>query len=273
MPRTRAIHARLAPLIVAAAIAAVFVPAGSPAAFVSAESASVRPQDGAPAPPAQIMIKRHKVLVPPPAGMVSVMGQDWILDGIVQGTTTKQFYLEAVFIPSFVWDSYQERHADDQLLVDFAIVQTSKRLTFDDQDNCDAFYRVRRALNESFRLQIASMGSPLRQVMDASSETEVRSAISNVEIDDGRMVPLSIMRNDDEAFSAVAATRFTATVDGQKKSWMMVVGMSMVLVKDRVVYLYKYKRGPPDPTRVAAVRRSLAIWTNLVLNTNGSQIE
>ena len=264
MPRTPAIHPRLAPLIAAAALAAIFVPA---------EPASARAQEGTPAPPAQIMIKRHKVLVPPPAGMVSVMGQDWILDGIVQGTTTKQYYLEAVFIPSFVWDSYQEHHADDQLLTDFAIVQTSKRLTFDDQDNCDAFYRVRRALNESFRLQIAAMASPLRQIMDASSESEVRAAISNVEIDDGRMVPLSIMRNDDEAFSAVSATRFTATVDGVKRSWMMVAGMSMILVKDRIVYLYKYKRGAPDPTRVAAVRRSLAIWTNLVLNTNGSQIE
>jgi hypothetical protein len=152
-------------------------------------------------------------------------------------------------------------------------VQTSKRLQFDDQDNCDNFYRMRRALNESFRLQIASMASPLRQVMDASTDREVRAAVSNVEIDDGRMVPLSIMRNDDEAFTAVSATRFSATVDGQKKSWMMVVGMSMVLVKDRIVYLYKYKRGAPDPTRVAAVRRSLAVWTNAVLNENGSQLE
>jgi uncharacterized MAPEG superfamily protein len=205
--------------------------------------------------------------------MVSVMGQDWILDGIVQGTTTKQYYLEAVFIPSFEWDSYQEHHADDQLLVDFAIVQTSKRLSFDDADNCDAFYRVRHALNESFRLQIAAMVSPLREIMDASSAGETRAAASNLEIDDGRLVPLSIMRNDDEAFSAVAATRLTATVDGQKKSWMMVVGMSMVLVNDRIVYLYKYKRGAPDPVRVAAVRRSLALWTNAVLNTNGSQLE
>jgi len=47
----------------------------------------------------------------------------------------------------------------------------------------------------------------------------------------------------------------------------------MVLVKDRIVYLYKYKRGAPDPNRVAAVRRSLALWTNLVLNSNGSQLE
>jgi uncharacterized MAPEG superfamily protein len=109
--------------------------------------------------------------------------------------------------------------------------------------------------------------------MDASSTGETRAAASNLEIDDGRLVPLSIMRNDDEAFSAVAATRLTATVDGQKKSWMMVVGMSMVLVNDRIVYLYKYKRGAPDPVRVAAVRRSLALWTNAVLNTNGSQLE
>jgi hypothetical protein len=223
--------------------------------------------------PVQILIKRHKVLVPPPVGMVSVLGQDWMLDGILQGTTSKQYYLEAVFIPSFVWDLYQERHADDQFLTDFAVVQTSKRLQFDDQDNCDNFYRMRRALNESFRLQIASMASPLRQVMDASTERAARAAISNVEIDDGRMVPLSIMRNDDESFTAVCATRFSATVDGQKKSWMMVVGMSMVLVKDRIVYLYKYKRGAPDPTRVAAVRRSLAVWTNAVLNENGSQLE
>ena len=229
--------------------------------------------DSSDPPPVQIMIKRHKVLVPPPVGMVSVLGQDWMLDGILQGTTAKQYYLEAVFIPSFVWDLYQERHSDDQFLVDFAVVQTSKRLQFDDQDNCDNFFRMRRALNESFRLQIASMASPLRQVMDASTERAVRSAISNVEIDDGRMVPLSIMRNDDEAFTAVCASRFSATVGGQKKSWMMVAGMSMVLVKDRIVYLYKYKRGAPDPTRVASVRRSLAVWTNAVLNTNGSQLE
>ena len=264
MPRTRAAHARLVRIVVAAALAASFAPAGPRPAGA---------QEGAAPTPVQIMIKRHKVLVPPPLGMVSVLGQDWMLDGIVQGTTQKQYYLEAVFIPSFVWDSYQERHSNDQFLADFAIVQTSKRLGFNDDDNCDNFYRMRRALNESFRLQIASMTSPLRQIMDASTEREVRSAVSNVSIDDGRMVPLSIMRNDDEAFTAVSATRFTATVDGQKKSWMMVAGMSMVLVNNRIVYLYKYKRGAPDPTRVAAVRRSLAVWTNTVLNTNGSQLE
>ncbi len=264
MPLTPRTHPRLARFVVAAAVAASLVPAWS---------APARAEEGDPVAPVQIMIKRHKVLVPPPAGMVSVMGQDWILDGIVQGTTPKTYYLEAVFVPSFVWDAYQERHADDQFLADFAVVQTSKRLAFDDQDNCDNFYRMRRALNESFRLQIASMTSPLRQIMDASTEREVRSAVSNVEIDDGRMVPLSVMRNDDEAFTAVSASRFTATVDGQKKSWMMVVGMSMVLLNNRVVYLYKYKRGAPDPTHVAAVRRSLAVWTNAVLNTNGSQLE
>ncbi len=253
MRSTPARHARLA-LVAFAALAALGAPLGI---------ATARAGDGDPPDPVQI----------PPAGMVSVMGQDWILDGIVQGTTPKQSYLEAVFVPAFVWNSYQERHADDQFLADFAIVQTSKRLTFDDQDNCDNFYRIRRLLNESFRLQIAAMASPLRQIMDASSDREVRSATSNVELDDGRMVPLGLMRNDDEAFSAICATRFTATVDGQKKSWMMVVGMSMALVNDRILYLYKYKRGAPDPTRVAAVRRSVALWTNAVLNANGSQIE
>ena len=264
MPLTRATHALLARFVVAVALVTSLAPAGPVPASA---------QDDAPPAPAQIMIKRHKVVVPPPTGMVSVMGQDWILDGVVQGTTSKQYYLEAVFIPSFVWDSYQERHSDDQFLADFAIVQTSKRLAFDDQDNCDNFYRMRRALSESFRLQIASMGSPLRQIMDASTEREVRSAVSNVAIDDGRMVPLSVMRNDDESFTALCATRFTATVDGQKKSWMMVAGMSMVLANNRIVYLYKYKRGAPDPNRVAAVRRSLAVWTNAVLNANGSQLE
>jgi hypothetical protein len=264
MPRALATHAHLTRLALASAVAALFAPAwpGPSAA-----------DDGDGPSPVQIMIKRHKVLVPPPAGMVSVLGQDWILDGIVQGTTPKQYYLEAVFVPAFVWNAYQERHADDQFLADFAIVQTSKRLTFDDDDNCDNFYRVRRALNESFRLQIASMTSPLREIMDASTDREARRVASNISIDDGRMVPLSIMRNDDEAFTAVCATRFTATVEGQKKSWMMVTGMSMALVKDRIVYLYKYKRGAPDPNRVAAVRRSLALWTNAVLNSNGSQLE
>ena len=242
-------------------------------AFLGGPPPATPSSDGVSPPPVQLLIKRHKVLVPPPVGMVSVLGQDWMLDGIIQGTTPKGYYLEAVFIPTFVWDLYQERHADDQFLTDFAVVQTSKRLQFDDQDNCDNFYRLRRVLNESFRLQIASMASPLRQVMDASTERAARAAISNVEIDDGRMVPLSVMRNDDEAFTAVCATRFSATVDGQKKSWMMVAGMSMVLTKDRIVYLYKYKRGAPDPTRVAAVRRSLAVWTNAVLNENGSQLE
>jgi len=223
--------------------------------------------------PVQLMIKRHKVLVPPPMGMTSVMGQDWMLDGIIAGTTPKPYYLEAVFIPSFVWDAYQERHADDNFLADFAVVQTSKRLSFDDQDNCDLFFRMRHALNESFKLQIESMTTPLRQVMDASSETDARTAAANVSIDDGRMVPVSIVRNDDEAFISVSATRFSATIDGQKKSWMMVAGMSMVMINDRVVYLYKYKRGAPDPNRVAAVRRSLATWTNAVLNANGAQIE
>ena len=264
MRRTRATHVLLARFVVAAALVTSLAPAWPVLASA---------QDDAPPAPAQIMIKRHKVVVPPPSGMVSVMGQDWILDGVVQGTTSKQYYLEAVFIPSFVWDSYQERHADDQFLADFAIVQTSKRLAFDDQDNCDNFYRMRRSLNESFRLQIASMGSPLRQIMDASSEREVRVAVSNVAIDDGRMVPLSVMRSDDEAFTALCATRFTATVDGQKKSWMMVAGMSMILVNNRIVYLYKYKRGAPDSNRVAALRRSLAVWTNAVLNANGSQLE
>jgi hypothetical protein len=228
--------------------------------------------DGAPGP-VQLMIKRHKVLVPPPMGMTSVMGQDWMLDGIIQGTTPKQCYLEAVFIPNFVWDAFQERHTDDTFLADFAVVQTSKRLSFDDQDNCDLFYRMRHALNESFRLQIESMTTPLREVMDASSDDDARAAAANISIDDGRMVPVGIVRNDDETFIAVCATRFSATIEGQKKSWMMVAGMSMVMLNDRVVYLYKYKRGAPDPNRVAAVRRSLAIWTNAVLNANGSQIE
>ena len=229
--------------------------------------------DNEPPAPVQLMIKRHKVLIPPPLGMTSVMGQDWMLDGIIQGTTSKAFYLEAVFIPNFMWDAYQERHTDDSFLTDFAVVQTSKRLSFDDQDNCDLFYRMRHALNESFRLQIESMTTPLRQVMDASSEDDARSAAANVSIDDGRMVPVSIVRNDDEAFISVCATRFSATIEGQKKSWMMVAGMSMVMLNDRVVYLYKYKRGAPDPNRVAAVRRSLAIWTNAVLNGNGAQVE
>jgi len=264
MPLARATRAHLHRLVLVAALAPFLVPARPGPASA---------QDGAGEGPVQIMIKRHKVLVAPPAGMVSVLGQDWILDGIVQGTTPKQYYLEAVFIPSFVWNAYQERHSDDQFLADFAIVQTSKRLTFDDEDNCDNFYRMRRALNESFRLQIAAMTSPLREVLDASSDRAARRSASNVAIDDGRMVPLIIMRNDDEAFTSLCATRFTATVEGQKKSWMMVVGMSMVLVKDRIVYLYKYKRGAPDPNRVAAVRRSLALWTNVVLNSNGSQLE
>jgi len=225
------------------------------------------------AAPAQLMIKRHKVLIPPPLGMTSVMGQDWLLDEIVQATTSKPYYLEAVFIPTFVWDAYQERHTDDSFLADFAVVQTSKKLSFDDQENCDSFYRLRHALNESFRLQIESMTTPLREVMDASSDADARSAAANVSIDDGRMVPVGIVRNDDEAFISVCATRFSATIDGQKKSWMMVAGMSMVILNDRVVYLYKYKRGAPDPNRVAAIRRSLAIWTNAVLNANGSQRE
>ena len=218
--------------------------------------------------PAQIQVKRRKIVVPPPTGMVSVMGQDWMLDGILQSSVDRDNYLEAIFIPAFIWDNFQQRRQDDQFLADFAVVQTQKRLSFDDEENCERFGRLGRAMHESFVLRIASINSPLRQVIDAGSDGAARSAASSVDLDESRLVPLSILRNDDQTFSAVCATRYTAMLDGHRRSWMMVVGFAMVLTKDRIVYLYKYKRGPPDPLRVSAVRRSLAQWTIAVLNAN-----
>lgn len=223
------------------------------------------PDDGT---PVQLTVKRRKILVPPPNGMVSVMGQDWLLDAIFQANVQRNSYLEAVFIPSFAWTNYVERRRDDLFLADFAIVQTRKRLPFDDQENCDTFDRLRTMMDNSFHLRINSTVSPLRPVLDASNDEAAKDAASSLDIEETQMIPLSIMRSDNHAFSAICATRYTATVDGQKKSWMMVVGLSMVLTQDRIVYLYKYKRGPPDPLRVGAIRRSMAEWTSSVLGAN-----
>jgi len=224
----------------------------------------------APNRPALINVKRNRVVIPPPAGMIDVLNKDYALDGRLQCAVLPTNYLEAAFLPEHAWARASDRMGfdDPDLLTDFATVQSPKKQSFSGDENCDTYIRLRRALNESFKMRIQNMSPWLRTQLAVAGETSPDDDAANLDVQLGETIPVSILRNDDDGFSAVVVTRQADVIHGTKKAWVVVTGMAMVVAHERLIYLYKYKRGAPNQNRVNAVKQSLARWTNAVIGAN-----
>jgi hypothetical protein len=202
--------------------------------------------------------------------MQDVLGKDYALDARLQCVVLPQNYLEAAFLPEHAWVRASDRQGfdDPDLLTDFATVQSPKKQSFSGDENCDTYIRLRRALNESFKMRIEKMAPWLRTSLAVAGERATDDDADDLDVQMGETYPVSILRNDDDGFSAVVVTRQPDVIHGTKKAWVVVTGMAMVVAHERLIYLYKYKRGAPNQNRVNAVKQSLARWTNAVIGAN-----
>jgi hypothetical protein len=272
MPRSHVGRATWATLTTAVVVAIAGMAGGIAIGGVPVVNYPVPPALTVVAPnrPTLINVKRNRIVIPPPAGMMDVLGKDYALDARLQCVVLPTNYLEAAFLPEHAWARASDRMGfdDPDLLTDFATVQSPKKESFSGDDNCDTYIRMRRALSESFKMRIDNMAPWLRTSLALAGETSPDDDADDLDVQLGESYPVSILRSDDDGFSAVVVTRQPDLIHGHKQAWVVVTGMAMVVAHERLIYLYKYKRGAPNQNRVNAVKQSLARWSNAVLAAN-----
>jgi hypothetical protein len=206
---------------------------------------------------AVVSASRRTFQVPAPAGMISDLGRDPHADVAFRIAVPSDLEMLAHFSPEDT--SQGDWHASFEM---------ARSLPEDDASSLALFTEMRRFMPLRYERARAAARPEIRALALSLREGVSDPAGADVTVLPREQVPITVTRNDARAIIGFALIGMPESADGLTGPRAALVGTAVVLLKNRVTYLYYVGRLPAQGAPLAKVRPALEAWTEKVLAAN-----
>ena len=213
-------------------------------------------------------IKGKSIVVPPPAGMGSVLGVDNRLDDFQRAAVPERNELHACFVPDSEVGEYRRSTAGGTASGVSATFQSPRRGPADDAKVRKLFADLRRDLPKELEAQYRSHPARTRELLTKASKKMSTLAGKHIELEVGKAAPLGIARSDERAVVWLTAMRLTSKAAVGRDTSTVVIGAAIVNLRDRATFLYYSARADRLDQTVNLVRPRLLAWVEDCLRAN-----
>ena len=206
---------------------------------------------------AVVTASRRTFHVPAPAGMISDLGRDSSADVAFRIAVPSDLEMLAHFSP------------EDTLLRGWhASFEMARSLPEDDASSLALFAEMRKFMPLRYERSRASARPGLRALALSLRDGVSDPAEADLTVLPREQVPITVTRDDGRAIIGFALIGMPESADGLTGPRAALVGTAVVLLKNRVTYLYYVGRLPARGDPLAKVRPALETWTEKVLAAN-----
>lgn len=200
---------------------------------------------------------RQTFRVPAPAGMVSDLGRDPGADATFRVAVPSDLEMLAHFSPEDT--SLRDLHASFEM---------ARSLPDDDASSLALFTEMRKFIPRRYERSRASARPELRDLALSLRAGVSDPAGADATVQPREQVPIAVTRDDAQAIIGFALIGMPESADGRTAPRAALVGTAVLLLKNRVSYLYYVGRLPAQGDPLAQVRPALEAWTKKVLAAN-----
>ena len=218
--------------------------------------------------PQRLEIKGKTIVLPPPAGMTSVLGIDQHLDGFQRAAVPERNELHACFVPDSEVAEYRRSTAGATTSGVSAAFQSPRHAPADDSAVRKLFVELRRDLPQQLEAQFRNLPTRTREVVARASKSVSALAGKRIDLEVGKVAPMGIVRNDERSVAWLTVMRVATTSEGKRDTSTVVVGAALVNLRDRVTFLYYSARSDRLDRTVNLVRPRLLAWADDCLRAN-----
>jgi hypothetical protein len=195
--------------------------------------------------------------VPAPAGMVSDLGRDPGADAGFRNAVPSDLEMLAHFSPADT--SRRDWHASFEM---------ARSLPEDDASSLALFAEMRKFMPLRYERARAAARPEIRALALSLREGVSDPAGADITVLPREQVPIAVTRDDAQAIIGFALIGMPESADGLTGPRAALVGTAVLLLKNRVTYLYYVGRLPAQGDPLAQVRPPLEAWTKKVLAAN-----
>ncbi len=206
---------------------------------------------------AVVSASRRTFRVPAPAGMVSDLGRDPGSDAGFRVAVPSDLEMLAHFSPedtaSGGW------HASFEM---------ARSLPEDDASSQALFAEMRKFMPRRYERARAAARPAIAALAQSLRAGTSDPAAADVAVLPREQVPITITRDDAQAIIGFALIGMPESADGLTGPRAALVGTAVLLLKNRVSYLYYVGRLPAQGAPLARIQPALEAWTAEVLAAN-----
>jgi hypothetical protein len=206
---------------------------------------------------AVVSAHRRIFRVPAPAGMVSNLGRDPDRDAAFRVAVPSDLEMLAHFSPAD--SARRDWHASFEL---------ARSLPDDDASSLALFAEMRRFMPLRYERARAAARPEIRALASSLREGVSDPAGADLKVQPREQVPITVTRDDAQAIIGFALIGMPESADGLTGPRAALVGTAVVLLKNRVTYLYYVGRLPAQGDPLVEIRPALEAWTEQVLTAN-----
>jgi hypothetical protein len=206
---------------------------------------------------AAVSAHRRTFRVPAPAGMVSDLGRDPRADVAFRKAVPSDLEMLAHFSPE-----------DTSLSGWHASFEMARSLPEDDASSLALFAEMRRFMPLRYERTRAAARPEIRTLALSLRDGVSDPAGADVTVLPREQVPIAVTRDDARAIIGFALIGMPESADGLTGPRAALVGTAVLLLKNRLAYLYYVGRLPQQGDPLAMVRPALEAWTEKVLAAN-----
>jgi hypothetical protein len=206
---------------------------------------------------AAVSAHRRTFRVPAPTGMVSNLGRDPGADAAFRVAVPSDLEMLAHFSPED--SSRHDWHASFEM---------ARSLPDDDASSLALFAEMRKFMPLRYERARAAARPEIRALALSLREGVSDPAGADLTVLPREQVPIAVTRDDAQAIIGFALIGMPESADGLTGPRAALVGTAVVLLKNRVTYLYYVGRLPAQGAPLTEIRPALEAWTEQVLAAN-----
>jgi hypothetical protein len=195
--------------------------------------------------------------VPAPAGMVSDLGRDPAADVAFRIAVPSDLEMLAHFSPEDT--SRSDWHASFEM---------ARSLPDEDASSLALFAEMRKFMPLRYERARAAARPEIRALALSLREGVSDPAGADITVQPREQVPITVTRDDAQAIIGFALIGMPESADGLTGPRAALVGTAVVLLKNRVTYLYYVGRLPAQGDPLSEIRPAFEAWTEQVLTAN-----
>jgi hypothetical protein len=195
--------------------------------------------------------------VPAPTGMVSDLGRDPRADVAFRIAVPSDLEMLAHFSPED--SARRDWHASFEM---------ARSLPDEDASSLALFAEMRKFMPLRYERARAAARPEIRALALSLREGVSDPAGADITVQPREQVPITVTRDDTQAIIGFALIGMPESADGLTGPRAALVGTAVVLLKNRVTYLYYVGRLPAQGAPLAEIRPALEAWTEKVLAAN-----
>ena len=206
---------------------------------------------------AVVTASRRVFRVPAPAGMVSDLGRDPRADVVFRVAVPSDLEMLAHFSPEDT--SRGDWHASFEM---------ARSLPEDDASSLALFAEMRKFMPSRYERARAAARPGIQALALSLRQGVSDPAAADLAVQPREQVPITITRDDARAVIGFALIGMPESADGRTAPHAALVGTAVLLLKNRVTYLYYVGRLPQQGAPLAEIQPALEAWAEKVLAAN-----